>query len=243
MNKKLLFASAMFLGVLSISGVLLGVFQPWNNNELLVEFADNEIYSYPGQTVWMVASIYRSNNHSLGDCTIDLAINVSIEYDYTIWSNDFNKIVEIFLLPNETHFGKVFSVQLNVNTSSELVTKTATVEVINCTFSLIPEVSQMLHCFTSFLIANYSSYSLADNNTLTFLGIIPRHLVVEQYIFCSDSWELVLSRHATRVPDDFAKIYLRSRNAFNPALAWRIDSWGSGNHTIYEINPPETIFR
>ncbi|MBD3189253.1 MAG: hypothetical protein GF308_01340 [Candidatus Heimdallarchaeota archaeon] len=243
MNKKLTILSVIVLALLSVSGVLLGVFQPWNSNELIIDYSHNEIFSYPGQTAWLVADIRWSNYQSPIDGTIAVSTSHIIDFNFEVWSNDYSKTVEIFLFPNETHLGDIISVQLSVTTSSEFITRNATIEVVNWSSVIIPEVSQMLHCFTDYLLENHSSYSLGENASLTFMGIIPQFLVVEHYLFRSTSWELTLSRHVTHSPDDWVKIYLRARNAIQPIWAAKISSWGSGNHTLFEITPPESVFR
>ena len=242
MKKSIIIISAIIFSALSITSILLAVYQPWNLNKVEISFVKDEIKSYPSQKAWLLAEI-NTKKQTISDQQIMVSTDIIVEYDTVIWSDTGMKTVEIFLYPNETHLDFDITVTLKVNNGRSIIEETAIVDVVNWSSSFSDEIIQMKNTFTNFLIENYSSFIVAENSSMEFMGNAPQILIVEHYLFRSDSWELELSRHVMLVPDDWVRVYLRARNSIQPCWAGTITSWGSGNHTIFEINPPESIYR
>jgi len=242
MNRNTIVISAIIISVLSLTSILLVVYQPWNLNKLEINFVKDEIKSCPGQKTWLVAEI-NTKKQSITDQQIKFSTDQQIDSNLKIWSETNLKIVEIFLYPNENHLDLDITVALKVNDGKSIIQELAVVDVVNWSSSFSNEIKQMKNTFTNFLIENYSSFTIAENESLDFMGNIPQILIVEHYLFCSDSWELELSRHVMLTPYDWVRVYLRARNSIQPCWVGMITSWDSGNHTIIEMNPPENIFR
>lgn len=242
MKRSTIVLSAVIICVLSITSILLVVYQPWNLNKVKINFVKEEIKSYPGQKTWLLAEIY-TKKQIIFDQQIQVSIDQSVDSDLAIWSTTGLKTVEIFLYPNDTHIDLDITVSLKVNDGRSILEETAIIDVVNWSSSYSDEIREMKSTFTDFLIENYSSFNIAENKSMEFMGNIPQILIVEHYLFRSDSWELELSRHVMLTPYDWVRVYLRARNSIQPCWAGTITSWGSGNHTIYEMNPPESIFR
>ncbi|NHJ47754.1 MAG: hypothetical protein FK733_08200 [Asgard group archaeon] len=241
MNKKIVITLVVFFSIISVTSIVLGVYQPWKSKDTEIEFTHNETLSYPNQKTWIVARFFCDVD---GLMDVSVNTNQSIDMDYTVREGlNMYYFVDIFLYPNQTHLNKTILVTLSVTIGDHVTQKTSIVNVIDWTGNLTSEVEEILDCFSSYLIENFTSFDQAENDTLEFMGITPQILVVSHYLFRTDNWELCISRHVTIAPHDWVQIYLRSRDSFLPSWAWTIDSWSSLNHTIYMIEPPESIYR
>ncbi|MBN1329744.1 MAG: hypothetical protein JXA54_09750 [Candidatus Heimdallarchaeota archaeon] len=244
MNKKITAILVGLLGFLFISSILLGIYLPWKIKDTEIKFSHEQIIAYPSQTTWLLAEI--TTNYYCANVYNEIAVQVndSIDFEYTIWSTQNNYfIVEIFLHPEIIHLNSTILVTLEINCDGSNTQKSVLVAVIDWTHNLPFEVEHVLNSFTDYLIANIADFTLAENNSLEFLGNIPQILVVEHYLFRSENWELELGRHVMIMPYDWVSLYIRPRNSFQPIWLGKIYSWGSSNHTIYEIEPPMNVFR
>ncbi|HUT82763.1 MAG TPA: hypothetical protein VMZ29_16325 [Candidatus Bathyarchaeia archaeon] len=244
MNRKFITLTVGLLGFLFLSSIFLGIYQPWKTNNIEINFSHDKIISYPGQTTWLLAEI--NMNYHCSDILdgISIQTNQSINFDYDIWLNHENSyIVEIFLHPVAIHLDSNILVTLSITCQNIKIQKSVIVSVIDWSYNLPFEVEQALNRFTDYLIANNTDFSQAENSNLEFLGNIPQILIVEHYLFRTDNWELELAKHVMIMPYDWVSLYIRPRNSFHPTWSGKIYSWGSNNHTIYELNPPENVYR
>jgi hypothetical protein len=238
MNKKLTTGLVALFSLIAISSVMLGILQPWDSKDIDIKFTHSEILTYPGQTTWIIAEVISITDSST---EISIDVNQTIEMDYVIHSSQ-NKIIEIFLYPNITHLNLDIKVTITAISIKE-VQESIIIKVVDWSSSLPTEVEEIIQCFSTYFIENLTFFTQAENDSLEFMGNIPQILVVSHYLFKSNNFELTLARHVTIAPHDWVQVYLRSRDSFLPNYAFKIDSWSSTNHSIYEINPPDNISR
>jgi hypothetical protein len=239
-NKKKVLPVIIVISIISVTGIFLGVFQPWNSKDTEIIFSHSEMLSYPGQTTWLLAKFISDTDYLMD---VSVYTNKSIEVDFTIRQVSDYCYVDIFLYPNQSHLNTNILVTLSVTISNHISQESSIVSIVDWSSSLTFEDEEILNCFTCYLIENFTNFDQAENDSIEFMGNIPQILVVSHYLFRTENWEICLSKHVTIAPHDWVKIYLRSRDSFLPTYAWKIDSWSSLNHTIYEIDPPDTINR
>lgn len=68
----------------------------------------------------------------------------------------------------------------------------------------------------------------------------PNIMVVMFYLFFSEEWEMGVSWHVTREPDNWARIYLRRRfSEIHPSHGFQILSWSKDGEEPYVIDPKD----
>ncbi|NHJ41108.1 MAG: hypothetical protein FK731_13840 [Asgard group archaeon] len=245
MEKRNEVASIIIIsGLVLTSVIILGVFKPWNaNNSDLITFIPDEMFTYPEHTAWLLAEVDMPNVDS--NLKIELDTNSSIEYDLKYWGKYFDSnLIEIFLYPNQTHLDYTIEVSLTISGSEIGITRnSAIVKVVNWTSSVTSEIIEMRDRFVEYLEENCTSFQINESTSWESFGTTPMILIVEHYLFKSEYWEMEVSRHVMIQPHDWVKVYLRPRRSTSPVWCGIITSWGSGNYTIDEIEPPEQIFR
>ncbi|MBY9003654.1 MAG: hypothetical protein KGD73_06755 [Candidatus Lokiarchaeota archaeon] len=164
--------------------------------------------------------------------------------DFKIWnSSRSEKVIEVFLYPNSTHLGKKIEVSATISDGIKLMKEKGLVEVVDWIGGNVSEVEPMRDVFISYLGVNHSVFGINESTVWTGFANAPMTLVVEHYLFISENWELELARHVMIPPYDWIQVYARQRSELSPIWAGKINSWSSGNWTIVELKPPETIYR
>jgi hypothetical protein len=245
-KKKEVIYVSIIAGLILSSIVVIGVLRPWNywkNNVDLITFTPEEMYSYPGHTAWLLAEVDMPNVDSNLRIVIDT--NSSIEYEIKYWGMIFDSnLIEIFLYPNQTHLDYTIEVTLTITGSEIGVTRnSAYIKIVDWTSTVTAEIIEIRDRFVEYLEENCTTFQINESTSWDAFGNAPMILIVEHYLFKSEYWEMEISRHVTIQPHDWVKIYLRPRRSLAPIWSGIIKSWGSGNHTIDEIEPPEEIFR
>ncbi|NHK31179.1 MAG: hypothetical protein FK730_07495 [Asgard group archaeon] len=234
------------LVIVLISVIAISILQPWNdqqNDDDIITFTPTEMLSHPGHTAWLLAEVDMPNVDS--NLQIEIETNSSIEYEIKYWGKLFDSnLIEIFLYPNQSHLDYTIEVSVTVSGSEIGITRnSAYIKVVDWTSTVTAEIIEMQERFIEYLEENCSSFQINESTNWEAFGNAPMILIVEHYLFKSEYWEMELSRHVMIQPHDWVKIYLRPRRSSLPCWSGIINSWGSGNHTIEEIEPPEEIYR
>jgi len=215
-----------------------------DQENIQIEFMPKRMKSYPYHTVWLLLDIRTKTSNIMSNLSLNININTSIEMKYEIWENSpLIKVVEVFLYPNFTHLNSVIEIEAIVYSGGISKKAITTVQVVDWILDMPPEIESMRDEFVSYLSSNHTNFKINESTIWEELGRAPQILVVEHYLFKSAYWEMELAKHATIAPHDWVKIYLRSRSSLYPNWSGKISSWSSGNHTIFEIEPPDEIFR
>ena len=124
-------------------------------------------------------------------------------------------------------------------------TETITVRVMEGEDGLGPYASEVRDRFVPWLATNHPELGITNETEWTGTIVYPHIYVVSYYLFYSDEWEMGVRWHVTRIPDDWAEIYLRRRFVeMPPSHAFKIDSFKTEPHMEpHVIDPPESLWR
>ncbi|MFX1368701.1 MAG: hypothetical protein ACFFAY_08900 [Promethearchaeota archaeon] len=204
-----------------------------------IEFIPNEINTAPGEVGWFIVAIETNVQTTAYDVSIQT--NTSIESNYTFWPEA--PLLEVFLYPNSSHIDSCIEVEVSLS-SGELVSHdTAILNVLNWTFEQLPAVLEKRDVFINFLSANFPELDITATTPWTPIYNGAGILIVGHYLFKSSEWEMEISWHVMIQPHDWVQVYLRNRAELQPSWAGKIESWGSDNHSVVEIDPPDEIYR
>jgi hypothetical protein len=223
-----------------LSCISLGVVISATRPNAIVSMYPSTMDSYPGNTAWIVAEV-----ESVRSVEFDVKLSHEIPFDYKIWSTgSFNHVVEIFLQPTEDNVDEEIKVNLLAGTGKlKYKIGSTIVYVINWSSQILSEdILNMREQFVNYIEANTTFSKINSSTDWNFFGTVPI-LIVEHYLFKSEFWEMELSRHVMIPPYDWVQIYIRPRNASVPLWSAKIDSWSLDNTSIYEIQPPDEIYR
>ncbi|MFX0023885.1 MAG: hypothetical protein ACFE9S_16280 [Candidatus Hermodarchaeota archaeon] len=248
MRLKKNFLIALILGIVitatSIPFILIIITSNQAKENIEVQFIPDQIKSYPNHTAWLLLDIKTKNTDLMSNLSLNINNNSSIDMELEIWNNSLlNKVVEVFLYPNNTHLNTLIEIVANVTSRGISRVDYAYVRVIDWTFEITPEIITMRDEFIGYLSSNNTNFGINESTIWEEFGSAPQILVVEHYLFRSDYWEMELARHATIAPHDWVEIYLRPRSSLFPNWSGHINSWSNGNHTIIEVDPPTEIYR
>lgn len=248
MNRNQKIIIIVLVGVLvATSSILIPFIYVFLSNNTIkpqIVFTPNYLKSFPNHTAWLLAEVHSGEIDFTDNYSITIEANESIYIDYKVWDNQVNyKVLELFVKPNSTHLNHNIEIILEVKDNTILLKKTANVEVVNWGPRNISEVEIMRDAFVSYLSLNKSSFGINESILWEGFDNAPQFLIVEHYLFRSEFWELALSRHVTIFPNDWVKVYIRPRAQIKPIWSGIIESWSSGNYSVFEIEPPLTIFR
>jgi hypothetical protein len=104
------------------------------------------------------------------------------------------------------------------------------------------EARGRLATFTAWLAAEHPELGITPETTF---AATPGSwlLVVSHHIFVSEEWELGLSWHVMRPPDDWSELYLRHRwSEDRPSRAFRVKSVAEATEPM-EVAPPAEVWR
>ena len=206
---------------------------------LEVEFSPQEINTSPDETGWFLVQI--ETNVPIVNYEVSIQTNVSIETDYTLWSE--TPLLEVFLHPNSSHIESCIEVEVTFSTGGLAANDSALLHVLNWTFEDLPEVIEKRDVFIDYLMDNHPELGIGNTTIWEPIYNGAGILIVGHYLFKSSEWEMEVSWHVMIQPHDWVRVYLRNRADLQPSWAGEIESWGSGDLTIVEIDSPDEIYR
>ncbi|TFF95588.1 hypothetical protein EU546_03025 [Candidatus Thorarchaeota archaeon] len=225
--------------VVLVSSIAVLVYLDSGSNSLEIRFVPDHLNTVPSEVGWFLIEI--DTVGPLPDLTISIDANTSIETDYEFWEQTL--LLEVFVYPNSSHIDHCIEIEATLSSGGVTTRDTAKLDVLNWSAAELPPVVEMRDVFVDFLSAQHAEFGVNDTVSWTPIYNGAGVLVVGHYLFRSDQWEMSVSWHVTIQPHDWAQTYLRHRSVLQPSWAGKIESWGSENHTVYEINTPETIYR
>jgi hypothetical protein len=237
-SKRSLTGIGLLLIVITSSVVVL-IYLNSNIERLEISFLPEYMNSAPGETGWFLVEI--NSTRQTTDIEIDIQTNVSIETDYTYWSQ--TPLLEIFLYPDSSHIDSCIEVNVTISSGALVAHDVASLSVLNWSFGELTEVIEKRDVFINYMAINYPELGINDSTSWTPIHNGAGILIVGHYLFKSDQWELEIDWHVMIAPHDWVKGYLRHRAEVQPSWAGIIESWSSDNHTIIEVEPPTDIYR
>lgn len=240
MSKIMIRVILIFIGLILFGGLVIGYIIMNNNQiqdeEIVIEFITKKMNSCPNSSAWFIINVNSEIKQNIP--TITFSTNVSIHYNYKLWSTNTPSVLEVFLYPNTTHIGQTIELEVKIKNSTDF----AILNVWDWQESEFETANEKLSSFINYF--TYSKPEFSIDNTTTWesscndAGI----LIVEHFLFKSENWELELSWHVMISPYDWVKVYLRPRDQIHPTWGGTIDSW-NGDSPINETEPPQNVYR
>lgn len=208
-----------------------------NTDSITVNIVTKSINSCPENFAWFIVNISSKFPQKIPE--IIISTNVSIEYESKIWSQMTPSVLEIFLFPAHSHIDQTIQLRVTIGKTSD----TAILNVWDWGDSEQPQAYEKLAPFITYFAQNKTHFKI---NTTTLWEISCNDaglLIVEHYLFKSETWELELSCHVMIPPYDWVCAYLRPRAEIKPIWGGMIESWNLSSSIVIETTPPDQIFR
>ena len=150
---------------------------------------------------------------------------------------------EVCVIPAASSVGQTVTVLIEAVRGDVTRTAQVTVDVIEGEDMLADGAAQIRDEFIPWLATNHPELGIDANTQWTGSIVSPNLLIVANYLFFADDWELGLSYHVMIAPHDWARIYLRRRQQEQtPSRAFEITSLEAGDDPI-AIDPPPAVYR
>ena len=142
-----------------------------------------------------------------------------------------------------SHVNSDIEVEVQVIADSFTATDSAVIHIIEWEIYNMNYTTEFRDVFINYLMVNHPEFEIDETVTWTTILNAPQILIVEHFLFMSESWEMELSRHVMIAPYDWVKVYLRPRGALTPTWAGEIESWSTNSQLIQETDLPDQIYR
>jgi len=150
---------------------------------------------------------------------------------------------EVSVIPPVASVGETVTVTIQGQSNGQLQTQQLAVNVIEGEDMLVENAVQIRDLFIPWLAANHPELNIDTQTEWNNTIVNPDLLIVANYLFFSDEWELGLSYHVMIAPHDWARIYLRHRTEEStPSYAYEITSLEAGDEP-QPIDPPQAVYR
>ena len=155
------------------------------------------------------------------------------------------QVAEATVIPDEASVGKTLTVTIQGERSGLKQTEMVTVKVQEGHDMPWPYAEEVRDAFVPWLATNHPELGITSETEWTGTIVYPHILVVSYYLFFSEDWEMGVRWHVTRVPDDWAEIYLRRRfTETQPSFGFKIDSFKmEPRPEPHSVEPPESVWR
>jgi hypothetical protein len=223
-------------------GVYLLSKPPTSSTQIEVEFILKEMKSCPEHIAWLLVNITGTEDYDEA-LTVSIQTNQSIHHEHVLWSTSFPQLLEVFLYPNASHVNSDIEVEVQVTADSFTATDSAVIHVIEWEIHDMNYITEFRDVFINYLMVNHPEFKIDETVKWTTIQNSIQILIVEHFLFMSESWEMELSRHVMIAPYDWVEVYLRPRGALTPTWAGEIESWSTNSQLIQETDPPDQIYR
>jgi hypothetical protein len=110
-------------------------------------------------------------------------------------------------------------------------------QVVEGVDELGPYAAEIIDRFIPWISSEYPEHNITLETVWKGTIVKPNFMVVMYYLFFSDEWEVGVTWHVTRPPDDWARIYLRNRfSETAPSQGFEIGSISEEDSEIQEVN-------
>ena len=97
---------------------------------------------------------------------------------------------------------------------------------------------EMRDKFIPWLATNHPEFGITSETEWVGTIVRPHIMVVAFYLFFSEEWEMGVTWHVTRAPDNWTRIYLRRRyTEVYPSYGFEISSWSTEGEEPHIIDP------
>lgn len=239
LKKIYLLIGIILVGSVIIGGFLIGILLINYNNSgpILLEIVTKEMNSCPDSYAWFIVNISSKTQQKIPE--IAISTNVTIETYYKLWSSTTPSVLEVFLYPNDTHIEQTIKLEVEIDEVSDF----ALLNVLDWEGSEQEQAYEKLSPFIAYFSQNKTEFNINSTTLWKITCNDAGLLVVEHYLFKSESWELELSWHVMIPPYDWVRVYIRPRSQIKPIWGGEIESWSNSSSLVIEIDPPNQVFR
>jgi len=154
-----------------------------------------------------------------------------------------SKVAEITVIPGTNTINKTVPIEITGEREDLVETLNTSVKVIQGEDQIQASVEEIRDRFIPWLAENHPEFGITNETNWTGTIVTPNILIVANYLFFSNEWEMGLTYHVMIPPNDWARIYLRKRfEELKPSFAFEISSLDT-NEPPKSISPPETVLR
>lgn len=152
-------------------------------------------------------------------------------------------VAEVEVIPDAASVDTTLTVTISGARNGLARTAVVDLEILDMQDDLGPYAAQMRDLFVPWLETNHPDLGITNSTQWTGTLVDPQVLVVQHYLFLTDTWEMGVSWHVTIPPHDWTQIYLRRRfEEMTPSYGFKIDSVTAGGDP-YAETPPEEVRR
>lgn len=153
------------------------------------------------------------------------------------------KVCEVTVIPRAGEAGNTITLTVTGQREHHEDSLRTTIEVIPGDDQLRPTAETIQARFIPWLAENHPELGITTQTIWVPSLVTPEILIVANYLFFSEEWEMGLTYHVMIAPDDWARIYLRKRyEKDTPTYGFEISSLSATDDPII-IDPPESVLR
>jgi len=157
----------------------------------------------------------------------------------------FGQVAEVIVIPGSVITPPVDTLTIVVRGEREALKQTQTV-TIDLQESSVPEddlrvmAEEIRELFVPWMADHHPELGITQETEWIPTIVRPNIMVVMFYLFFSEEWEMGVSWHVTREPDNWARIYLRRRfSEIHPSHGFQILSWSKDGEEPYVVDPKD----
>jgi hypothetical protein len=156
-------------------------------------------------------------------------------------------VAEVVVVPNEGTTGSTLTVTVKGEWNGYTDTETVTLNVREASGSLeelAAEAINIRNIFISWIATNCPDLGISLDEVWAGTIVYPNTVVIKYFLFFSEKWEVGIRWNTSTNSLDWAQMYLRLRTAqFAPSRSFEIASLSAASPDVYEISPPNTVWR
>jgi hypothetical protein len=156
-------------------------------------------------------------------------------------------VAEVVVIPDEEAIGSTLTVTVKAEWNGHTDTEAVTLNVGESPSSLEDltlEAVKIRNMFVAWLAINYLDLGISLDEVWSGTSVYPNTTVIKYFLFFSEEWEIGIRWNTSSASVDWAQMYIRLRTVeFSPSQAFEIASISTTNPEIYEISPPEEVWR
>jgi hypothetical protein len=156
-------------------------------------------------------------------------------------------VAEVVVIPQKGTTGNTITVTIRGEWHGYTDSETVTLNVREATASLeelTAEAIAIRNKFISWVATNCPELGISLEEVWSGTPVYPNTDVIKYFLFFSQKWEVGIRWNTSSNSVDWAQMYLRLRTVeFAPSRAFKMASVSAASPNIYEISPPNTVWR
>jgi len=156
-------------------------------------------------------------------------------------------VAEVVAVPKEGTTGNTLTITIKGEWHGYTDSETVTLNVREAPASLeelTTEAIAIRNKFISWIATNCPELGISLEEVWGGTTVYPNTDVIKYFLFFSDKWEVGIRWNTSSNSVDWAQMYIRLRTVeFAPSRAFKMSSVSAASPNIYEVSPPNTVWR